>query len=380
LLSDVARRLEASLREGDTVARFGGDEFTLLLHGVGDETEACRSAERILEGLSAPFMVAGNEIVQAASIGVVYPLNLSDDAGELLRKADIALYVAKSKGRGHAEVYEPNLTGLALRRLKLEVALRQAIEAGAIDVHYQPLVELATGRILEVEALARWTDPAFGSVAPTEFIPLAERAGLVIALGEHVLRVACLQLAVWVARTPDLALAVSVNVSPIQLRRPDFVDTVSRILSDTRVEPERLQLEITEGVLIDELAHASSTIEGLRRLGVRIALDDFGTGYSSLSYAKRLHVDTVKIDKVFVDGLGVRPQDTAVVTAALAFARTLGMSTVAEGIETEFQREQLALLGCEIGQGFLFSRPVPAAMLTSLLGASLGNAMADRVA
>ena len=381
LLAEVARRLEASLREGDTVSRFGGDEFTLLLHDVVDETEAGRAAERILANLAAPFVVAGNEIVQAASIGVVYPRAPFDEPGELLRKADVALHEAKSKGRGRAELYDPGMAGHALRQFKLEVALRQAIEAGSIEVHYQPLVELATGRIVEVEALARWTDPLFGSVAPVEFIPVAERAGLIVALGEHVLRVACTQLAAWVAESPDLAPSVAVNISPTQLGRADFVAAVSRILAETGARADRLELEITEGIVIDELVGAFSTLEALRRLGIRIALDDFGTGYSSLTYAKRLNVDTVKIDKSFVDGLGVRTQDTAVVTAALAFARTLGMSTVAEGIETESQREQLELLGCEIGQGYLFSRPVPAETLTGLFGTtfSKGSPASDRI-
>ena len=365
VLVEAARRLGECVRPGDTVARLGGDEFTLLLEDVSGSDDALPVAERIAGRFEDPYSVGGREVFLTASIGVVAggPKSLPE---ELLRASDIAMYEAKKGGKGRHEIFEESMNQRVARRFELETDLRRALEAGEIEVHYQPIVRLDSGRTQELEALVRWRRPGQGLVSPADFVPLAEETGLILPIGRHVLREACRQASAINARClRDRAetITLSVNLSVKQFGDPGLVEDVARILRETGLAPRELKLEITESLMME---NASSTMEALRELkalGVLIAVDDFGTGYSSLSYLKRFPVDFLKIDRSFVAGLGRDPEDEGIVAAIVAVARSLGLGLVAEGIETTEQLEKLRYLGCESGQGYLFARPLPAAEL-----------------
>ncbi len=368
LLEGVARRLEACVRPGDTVARFGGDEFALLLDGIGEADEARRIAERVAAVLHEPFDLDGREWSVSVSMGIAVGIVGRTDPGELVRDAEVALHRAKAHPSGRHAVYEPGMSAATAERLDLEVDLRRAVERDELRLHYQPLVALDTGRIVGLEALVRWQHPTRGLVAPLEFIPLAEETGLILSIGRWVLETACRQAREWRDALPaDRPLLMSVNLSARQFAQPDLAEQVARILGETGLDPSMLELEITESVLMDESEAGVVSLRELRRLGVKLVLDDFGTGYSSLSYLKHLPLDTIKIDRSFVAGLTGDDANLPIVEAVVALAHGLRMGVVAEGIETEDQLARLRELHCDRGQGFLFARPMPADQLAKLL-------------
>jgi len=359
LLQAVSQRLLTCLRQEDTAARLGGDEFIISLADVADGAEAARVAERILAELATPFSVSGHLLPAEASIGIALYPDDGDDAQTLLRSADTAMYHAKETGRANYQFFSTQMTERVSRRLSTETRLRRALEQGEFTLHYQPLVELASGRIDGAEALARWPHPDQGRmVSPAEFIPVAEDTGLIVPLGEWVLREACLQARAWQALQPGTRVAV--NLSPRQFRQKQLVGMVERALGDSGIAPSLLELELTEGMLMHHADETVQTLAQLHEMGVRLAIDDFGTGYSSLSYLKRFPIHTLKIDRSFVQDLSHDPDDAAIVTAIVAMARGLGLSVTAEGVETEAQAAFLRSLSCRMAQGFLFGRPMPA--------------------
>ena len=360
LLIRVAERLRACVRDGDTIGRFGGDEFVVLVENVVNMREVTFVAERISNMLQEPVVLDGHDIVVTASIGIV-----TSDAGKvasegLLRNADVAMYRAKDAGRARYVVFDPSMNATMLERLTLESELRQALARDELHVHYQPTVELESGRVIGMEALVRWIHPTRGSISPGEFIPLAEEAGLIRLVDQCVLRAATSQLAHWRHRFPDgQRLAMNVNLSAQGFQHPDLVHDVATALDESGIDPADVQLEITESVIMTDAGATQARLRQLKELGVRIAIDDFGTGYSSLSYLKRFPVDLLKIDKSFIDGLGTDAEDTAIVEAVISLSRALGMDVTAEGVETELAVRQLRQLGCAQGQGYFFSRPLP---------------------
>jgi diguanylate cyclase (GGDEF)-like protein len=363
LLVDVARRLRDCLQRGDTAARLGGDEFAILLGDVGEEERAPLVAERVIAALREPFKVLGREVFVSASIGIATGV---EEPETLLRNADVAMYEAKQSGEGGYAIFEPRMHAAVVERLELEGDLRRALERNELALHYQPVVELASGRVEGVEALLRWEHSTRGRVMPLEFIPLAEETGVINELERWALREACVQAARWNAHPGAGALWVSVNVSGRHLLDGGIGEDVAAALDASGLPPELLTLEITETVLVQDVAAAVETLERLRRLGIRVAIDDFGTGYSSLRYVRRFAADVLKIAKPFVDGLHDE-QDSALVRTIVALADSLGLATVAEGIEDDAQLARLRELGCASGQGYLFSRPLPPDGLAELL-------------
>ena len=366
LLIEVARRLSELLRGGDTAARLGGDEFAVLLEQT-TELEATNVADRIVASFQPSFEVAGHQVTSRASIGISLG-QPGSDAAALLREADAAMYTAKGRGKGVWQVFDPLLAGDGLLEIELRADLKQAIETGGLSVAYQPIVDLATRRTVGVEALARWHHPTRGEIPPTQFIPLAEAAELIVPLGRWVLREACRTIQDGRA-SPDGPddLHVSVNISPRQLLHESIVSDVSAALADSGLEPASLTLEITEGVLVEKTGPSLAALEGLKALGVRIAIDDFGTGYSSLSYLSRLPIDVLKIDRSFVADIGTSRQAAALVRSIVKIGQALNLETVAEGVETEEQLDRLIRLGTKLGQGYLFARPLSAEALATFL-------------
>jgi len=366
LLIEVGRRIQSAIRPGDTAARLGGDEFTVLLEDLGDTAEAGLVADRILAQLAVPFSLEGHEVVVGASIGIAIGDPSGAEADELLRSADTALYEAKANGKGRHATFRASMGQKAWHRLELEADLRRALLEDQLRVEYQPIVDLTTGLIVEVEALVLWHHPERGVVPPADFIPLAEQTGLIASIGEFVVETACRDLAAWRARRPDQAtLGVSVNLSPRELGRPDLVEMIAAVCASHGLPVSALRLEITEGLQVDDPASVARLTE-LRAAGARISIDDFGTGYSSLAYFRRLPIDGLKLDRVFISALGEAREETAIVTAAIAFAAALGVEVTAEGIETTEQLEALRTLGCQFGQGFLLSRPVGAEAMAAM--------------
>ena len=358
LIQDVAERLRTCLREGDTVARLGGDEFTLLLPGVSQVVDAARVAEKVLDTLRVPFQIEGREIFATASIGIsLYPED-GHDVETLVKNADAAMYRAKQQGRDNYQLYTPALNATALERLALESSLRHALAKNELVIHYQPVLDLATGHVQAMEALLRWQHPELGLLPPAEFISLAEVTGLIIAFGPWVLRTACAQTREW-QEAGHAELGVAVNLSARQFQHPDLVAQVRRALEETKLDPAFLELEITESSAMHGEA-AVHTLRELKALGVRIAIDDFGTGYSSLSYLRRFPIDTLKIDRSFIADITRDPDDAAIATAVIALAHTLKLRVVAEGVETEEQVAFLSARRCDRVQGFLFGAPLPA--------------------
>ncbi|MBA2343801.1 MAG: PAS domain S-box protein [Rubrobacter sp.] len=360
LLVAVAERLTASVRPADTVARLGGDEFTILLEGVEDDWEVAAMASRLEDELRAPFLVDGHEIFVTASIGVVPQISYGNEAQELLRDADLAMYRAKENGRGRYEVYDPGMRERASGRLTLERDLRLAVERGEIQVHYQPKISMDTGAFIGAEALARWDHPERGLLGPDAFIPAAEETGVILPLGRQVLQDACEQARKWSEAMPEAQPHVCVNLSARQFQQEDLVEEIAGALRHSGLAPESLILEITEGILMEDAEAAVVRLRNLKAIGVRLAVDDFGTGYSSLTYLRRFPVDFLKIDRSFTHGLGRSLDDTVLVSGVISLAQSLNLAVIAEGVETPAQLEKLRELGCGFAQGFYFARPVPA--------------------
>jgi diguanylate cyclase (GGDEF)-like protein/PAS domain S-box-containing protein len=370
LLVAIADRLHMALRPGDTIARFGGDEFVLLCQDLHSRGDAIAIAERVISAVSGPFAVDDAEVFVGLSIGIAFPDNADADPVTLIRDADAAMYRAKERGRGRWEIFDNDLRASAVDRLDIENALRRALDRRELRVFYQPIVELESGTISGVEALLRWEHGERGLLLPGEFIGIAEETGLIVPIGLWVLDQACRQVQRWQASIPDLSpLVVSVNLSGRQLGHPKLVDDINQILTETGLPAERLELEITESVLMDDVEMSEDTLGRLNDLGVRLVVDDFGTGYSSMSYLRRFPVDLLKVDREFVDGLGTDPSDSAIVAAIVTLAHTLGLEAVAEGVETSDQLDELRSLGCDKGQGFLMARPGTGADVAELLQA-----------
>ncbi len=359
LLQAFARRLKGSLREEDTLARLGGDEFVILLPQIVAISDAVLLAQRILASLDEPFPGPGADIFVSASIGISFYPDDGQDAGTLLRNADTAMYRAKELGRGTYQLYEVVLHKRMLHRITLERELRLAIQREELTLLFQPVLSVATGRIVAAEALARWKHADLGDVSPDVFIPLAEETGLIFPLGAWVLESACREAVHW--RTQGLQwVRVLVNISTRQFLQKDFLGSVTGTLERTGLPPSRLELELTESVVINDVETTIDRMKALRELGMRVAIDDFGTGYSSLSYLRRLPFDTVKLDRSFVADLSEGGRDAAIAQAIVAMGHSLGADIVAEGVETEEQRAAICALGCDMAQGFLLGRPLPA--------------------
>ncbi|HEX6912589.1 MAG TPA: EAL domain-containing protein [Longimicrobium sp.] len=357
LLDAVARRLEGCLRPSDTVARPGGDEFTVLLEDLRDASEAHAVAQRVHDSLREPFELDGRPVFTTASIGIAVGAH-GATPDSLLRDADTAMYQAKGRGRARCELFDPTMHTTALARLTLETDLRGALEREEFELAYQPLVSLGDGRIAGFEALARWRHPRRGMLQPAEFIPVAEETGLIVPLGRWVLREACRQMREW-NRRYGASLSVNVNLSPRQFADGAVARDVAAALRESELPAGFLKLEITEGLLMGEAGPVASTLDELKALGVELCIDDFGTGYSSLSYLHRFPIDTLKIDRSFVARLNADGQSEQIVRTILVLAQTLKMRAVAEGVETSEQAEQLRGMGCEYAQGFRFARPLP---------------------
>jgi diguanylate cyclase (GGDEF)-like protein/PAS domain S-box-containing protein len=361
LLRLAALRIVSALRPGDTAARLGGDEFAVLLEELPNPSSAYEVGARLLEALGEPFEFEGHSVPLNASLGIVIS-NGTDDAAALLRNADLAMYRAKGEGKGRFEVYEAGMHAAVVERMAVKADLRRAVDAREFHPHYQPIVDLASGRINGVEALVRWSHPERGLLAPATFIPLAEETGLIVEIGRHVLNEACLDAASWRRHLGSMApKTVSVNLSPRQIQDPALIDDVAAALASSGLPASCLTLEITESILVDDGDAAARTLGGLKALGITIALDDFGTGYSSLSYLDRFPVDIVKIDKSFIDALsGAGTAGSPLVTAIVNLGSLLGLSVTAEGIEDVDQVARLRQIGCARGQGFYFAHPMPA--------------------
>ncbi|MCB1007494.1 MAG: EAL domain-containing protein, partial [Acidobacteria bacterium] len=361
LLELVARRIETCLRAGDTIARLGGDEFTVLLEEVGGIDEAVAVTDRIHQAFSTHFGVDGHEIFITASIGIVLGDPDTEDLSSLVRDADTAMYRAKVGGRGRSTIFTGDMRDEAIQKLRVETDLRRALERGELEVFYQPIVALKTDRIDGFEALVRWHHPHSGLLTPDHFIPAAEESGLIVPLGMWVLEQACRQLAAWRAATPAWQRAwMSVNLSPKLFAQSDLVAQVRQALESAGLPPDRLKLEITEGVLVESPERAAAMLAEMRAIGVGICIDDFGTGYSSLAYLDRFAVDVLKIDRSFIASLSAGGDRVDLVRNIIRLATDLGLHVVAEGVETAEQRRRLAHLDCELMQGFHFARPASA--------------------
>jgi diguanylate cyclase (GGDEF)-like protein/PAS domain S-box-containing protein len=360
LLKQVAQRLEKCVRRDDTLARLGGDEFVVVLAGIREETDAAQVAQKLLRGLAEPYLIQGRQLATTASIGIaIHPYD-GQDIATLMKNADTAMYHAKERGRNTYQFFSSDMTARALQRLTVENDLRQAIERNELVLHFQPQVNVITGEVEGAEALLRWRHPEKGLVLPTRFIQIAEETGLIVPIGEWVLRAACAQCKAWsLAGYPPLKVAVNLSAGQF-VRHADLVRAVTRALKDAQLDPGQLELEITESLLVQNAEEHVATLQKLGRLGTSISVDDFGTGYSSLSYLKRLPIDALKIDRSFVRDLEADPDDAAIVRAVMALARSLRLKVVAEGVETQGQLEVLRRLECDLYQGYLFSKPLPA--------------------
>jgi diguanylate cyclase (GGDEF)-like protein/PAS domain S-box-containing protein len=363
LLIAVSERLAEELRPDDVIARFGGDEFVILLERVEDLEDVRGVADRLAEALHAPFVLDGQQRFVSASFGVA--LAESDDvqADDLLRDADAAMYQAKEQGKARMEIFDESLRTRAVERLELEAGLRDALAGGQLELHYQPEITLEDGRLFGTEALLRWKHPQHGLISPARFIPIAEQSGLIVPIGEWVLSTACHQAAEWIAAGRE-DFVMSVNLSPRQLSSPNVAQVVADTLQASGIPASALCLEITESAIMEDPEAAHAILQGLKALGVRLAIDDFGVGYSSLSHLKYLlPVDVIKIDKSFIDGLLDSGDSRAIVTAIVQLAHALGVQAVAEGVESSEQAEALRALDCHIAQGYHFAKPLPAAHL-----------------
>ncbi|MEO5657153.1 MAG: EAL domain-containing protein, partial [Nitrospiria bacterium] len=366
LIQAVAERLTGCVRESDTVARFGGDEFTIVVTNLAQGADAAKVAQKILDALSKPFLLGGPELFITTSIGITLFPGDEESIDGLLRNADAAMYRAKESGRNAYQFYAAEMNDHAVERLALENSLRHALERGEFLVHYQPQVDLGTGRISGAEALLRWRHPELGLISPARFVPIAEDTGLITPIGEWILRAAAEQGQAW--RTAGLGpMRMAVNLSARQFTDRGLIQTIARVLGETGFPADSLDLELTESTIMHNAQATIATLHELKRMGVRFSIDDFGTGYSSLSYLKRFPIHILKIDPSFVRDVATNGTDAAIATAIIALAHSLHLTVIAEGVETQEQLEFLRANGCNEIQGFLFSRPLTAEAFTTLL-------------
>jgi len=376
LLKQVAIRLKVCVRDGDTVARLGGDEFVVVLAGLGsEEVDAATNTEavaaKILSTLNQPYQLGHNVHRSTASIGVALFSGQAASIDDLMKQADLAMYRSKEAGRNVLRFFDPTMETAVLKRAEMEKDLRGALTNRNFVLHYQAQIE-GVDRIIGAEVLVRWLHPIRGVVSPADFIPLAEETGLIVPIGQWVLETACTQLAEWNS-APGLAhLSLSVNVSARQFLQIDFVETVREILVRTGADPHRLKMELTESMLVSDVEDIIVKMTAIKTLGVGFSLDDFGTGYSSLSYLKRLPLDQLKIDQSFIRDILVDPNDATIAKMVVALSVSLGLAVIAEGVETEEQRQFVSALGCSSYQGYLFSRPLPLDQFESFLNANAG--------
>ncbi|MBV8882539.1 MAG: EAL domain-containing protein [Chroococcidiopsidaceae cyanobacterium CP_BM_RX_35] len=368
LLLAIASRIKACLRAEDIVARIGGDEFTILLEGIQDVSEAKSVANRIQEQLKLPFILSGNEVFTSASIGIALSVTDYDRPEQILRDADMAMYKAKMRGKARHEVFDITMHSSAIARLQVETDLRRAIERQEFRLHYQPIVSLDSGTINGFEALVRWQHPERGLVSPAEFIPMAEETGLIVPLGWWVIHEACHQMHVWQAQfLSDAPLSISINISGRQFSQLDLSDRIEQILQEFSLDPRTLKLELTESAIVENVESANLMLAQLRKLGIQLCMDDFGTGYSSLSYLHRFPIDMLKIDRSFVSRMSLDNENSEIVRTIVTLAHNLGMNMTAEGVETAEQLALLKELKCEYGQGYFFSKPINSEAATALI-------------
>jgi len=373
LLKSIARQLQVCLRHRDAVARFGGDEFVILLEDIQDIDEPKRVAERIQNQLRQPFNLNDYEVFTEISMGIIVSTMGYDRPEDVLRDADIAMYYAKAQGRGRYEVFDPAMQTVAMTRLQLENDLRRAIALQEFCLHYQPIVSLSTGQLSGFEALVRWDNPSGRIYPPAEFIPVAEETGLINELGWWVLQEACHQISIWQQQFPQTPpLAINVNLSGVQLKQVNLLNRIEEILQQTGIPSYCLKLEITESCILETVSREEKMLKQLKALGILLCIDDFGTGYSSLSRLHEFPIDTLKIDRSFVSRIGADNSGVEIIQTIVTLARSRGMDIVAEGIETPTQLQKLGELGCELGQGYLFSQPVDSFKATELLGLEVG--------
>ncbi|HKO87819.1 MAG TPA: EAL domain-containing protein [Burkholderiales bacterium] len=368
LLAAVAMRLSETVRKSDLVCRLGGDEFTVLVENVSQAESLSYMCEHLIGAVSRPFTISQQEIYIGTSVGIsIYPTD-APDAETLIKHADVAMYDAKEKGRNNFQFFSSEMNVRSLRRLALENKLRHAIARNEFTLHYQPQIDLSTGQIVCMEALLRWNEAERGTISPGEFIPVAEDCGLIVAIGEWVLQQACGQMRHWRAMGFN-DMRMSVNLSSRQFNQDDLLDVVTSVLRHNNLDPQALELEITEGSLMDGSEHVVAKMQRLRDLGVQLAIDDFGIGYSSMSYLKRFPLSRLKIDSSFVRDIPHDQDDVAITGAIIALAKSLGLGVVAEGVETQAQIEFLLANGCEEAQGYYYARPMPAIDVERILKA-----------
>lgn len=374
LLKAVAERLEYCQRGEDIIARMGGDEFIWILPNLGSNidcaaADATRAADRLVDDFGRSLQAGGHELRMTTSIGIsLFGENGDNDVNEIMKQADSAMQRAKRAGSGCVQIFRPQMQEAAMERLQLELKLHKAVEDRTLEIYYQPQVSMQDGSLVGAETLLRWNDPELGSIPPSKFIPIAEETGLILKIGEWLLNSVCRQISDWNSHPIATPIPrVAVNISPVQFRQPDFVDLVRTTLQRWDIPSEQLELELTEGIVIEQIDLTVEKMNELRELGVRFAIDDFGTGYSSLAYLNKLPLDILKIDQSFVRDLGEVESSTSIVTSIITMAKLLGFDLVAEGVETCEQLSFLTEQGCETYQGYLYSKPLPIQELTSFL-------------